>query len=276
MADHMKWQTANLEKWLYKPLRRSVIVRSLNQTDLNTFSNHQHFRLYHTDEMAIFTIASIIALAASSIAASDAVNTVSKRGLATVDFPVNSDVKAAINDWNTDVVTVNDFLNSVHDQLSDLATLASNAQNIVDNFAKDEPNQLKTLGNWFNASAQPDVPTDAFDCAFDDLATGKVIDGATFNFDTLVIKQFTDFIIPLAQAGNADGTVAQVGEVNSFRCCNVLPDLDILWRDSAISAGFSETDIPFSPARPDACASIDCSTTTGASDCKSQDNGRFA
>jgi hypothetical protein len=226
--------------------------------------------------MAKFTFFSIVALAASSIAASDATR-VSKRGLATVDFPVNSDVQAAINDWNTDVVTVNDFLNSVPDQLSDLATLATNAQNIVDNFAKDEPNQLKTLGNWFNASAQPDVPTDAFDCAFDDLATGKVIEGAgTFNFDTLVIKQFTDFIIPAAQAGDAAGTTAQVGEVNSFRCCNVLPDLDIIWRDSAISAGFSEADLPFSPARPDACASIDCPTTTGASDCKSQDNGRFA
>jgi hypothetical protein len=226
--------------------------------------------------MSIFTVAAVFALAASSIAASNPIR-VSKRGLATVDFPVNSDVEAAINDWNIDVVTVNEFLNSVPQSLNDLATLAINAQNIVDNFAKDEPNQLKTLGNWFNASAQPDVPTDAFDCAFDDLATGKVIEGAgTFNFDTLVIKQFTDFIIPLAEAGDVDGTTAQVGEVSSFRCCNVLPDLDIIWRDSAISAGFSEDDVPFVPPRPDACASIDCSTTTGASDCKSQDNGRFA
>lgn len=224
--------------------------------------------------MAIFNSISIIALAAGAIASPN-VATISKRGLATVAVPVQSDVQAAIHDWNNDVVTVNNFLNTVHDQLSDLSTLATNAQNIVDNFAKDEPNQLQTLANWFNQSAQPDVPTDAFNCAFDDLATGQVLNGETFNFATLVIKQFTDFIIPDAQAGNADFVTAQVDEVNSYRCCNVLPDLDILWKDAAISAGFAEADVPFSPARPDACPSIDCSTTLGASDCGAKDNGRF-
>jgi hypothetical protein len=224
--------------------------------------------------MAIFNIASIVALAATSIAASDAAR-ISKRGLPEVVIPAQSDVQAAINDWHNDVVTVNDFLNSVPNLLSDLQTVAAHAQNIVDNFAKDEPNQLKTLHNWFTGPEQPDLPTAAFDCAFNDLATGKVLNGETFNFDTLVIKQFTDFIIPIAQAGDADGVTAQVGEVNSFRCCNVLPDLDTLWRDAAISAGFTEADLPFSPPRPDACASIDCSTTLGATTCSSEDNGRF-
>ena len=226
--------------------------------------------------MAIFNVVSIFALAAASIPVSGAAG-LSKRGLAEVPAPGTPDVQAAINDWNNDVVTVNDFLNGVSDLLSDLPTLAAHAQNIVDNFAKDEPNQLKTLHNWFIGPNTPDVPTAAFNCAFDDLATGQVLDGETFNFDTLVIKQFTDFIIPDAQAGKADFVLSQVGEVNSYRCCNVLPDLDILWRDAAISAGFTDADVPFSPPRPDACASIDCSPdiTKGASTCGTQDNGRF-
>lgn len=96
--------------------------------------------------MAIFTIASIIALAASSIAASGT-EPLSKRGLDTVAQPSPSDVQTAIDDWNTDVTNVNNFLNSVHDQLSDLPDLASNAQSIATTFAQDEPNQLQTLSN---------------------------------------------------------------------------------------------------------------------------------
>jgi hypothetical protein len=224
--------------------------------------------------MAIFRIVSAAALAATSIAATHAAE-VSKRGLGEVVIPASSDVQAAINDWHTDVVTVNNFLNGVHDLLNDLPNLAATAQNIVDNFAKDEPNQLNTLNNWLTGPEQPDLPSTAFSCAFDDLATGKVVDDRTFNFATLVIKQFTDFIIPLANAGDADAVTAQAGEVSSYRCCNVLPDLDILWRDAAISAGFTEADVPFSPPREDACASIDCSSTTGASTCGTEDNGRF-
>lgn len=223
--------------------------------------------------MAAFTFALTIALV-GSIVASDTIE-ISKRGLAEVNIPAPTDVQGAINDWNTDVVTVNNFLNDVPNLINDLPTLAAHAQNILDNNAKDEPNQLKTLRNWFTGPSTPDLTTDAFECAFDDLATGQVINGATFNFDMHVIKQLSDFVIPDAQAGNADFVTSQVGEISSYRCCNVLPDLDILWRDAAISAGFAEVDVPRSPPRPDACASIDCSTTVGASTCGSKDNGRF-
>ena len=224
--------------------------------------------------MAVFKIASLVALAATSTAVSDAAR-VSKRGLAEVVLPVQSDVQAAINDWNTDVGTVNDFLNSVPNFISDLSTLASHAQNIVDNFATDEPNQLNTLHNWFTGPDSPDIAPNAFNCAFDDLATGQVIFAETFDFGAQVIDQFNNGIIPGAQAGNADSVQAAVDKVNNFRCCNVLPDLDILWRDSAISAGFSEADAPFSPARPNACDSVDCSTVRAASTCGTENNGDF-
>lgn len=223
--------------------------------------------------MAIFTIASIIALAASSIAASGT-EPLSKRGLDTVAQPSPSDVQAAIDDWNTDVTNVNNFLNSVHDQLSDLPDLASNAQIIATTFAQDEPNQLQTLSNWFNKSAQPDFPSDAFNCAFDDLATGQLIGDTTFSFKALVIDVFAN-IVSDAQAGNGDAVQAQVDVVNSYRCCNVLPDLDILWQDAAISAGIAEADAPRSPARPNACGAIDCAHTAAHSTCSTLDNGRF-
>ena len=224
--------------------------------------------------MSILNTASVVALAATSVAVSDAAR-VSKRGLAEVILPLQADVQAAINDWNTDVGTVNDFLNSVSNLISDLPTLAAHAQNIVDNFATDEPNQLNTLHNWFTGPDNPDIAPDAFNCAFDDLATGQVIFAETFNFGAQVIDQFNNGIIPGAQAGNAVSVQASVDKVNNFRCCNVLPDLDILWRDSAISAGFSEADAPFSPARPTACNSIDCSTVRAASTCGTEDNGDF-
>ena len=236
-------------------------------SNLQTFDQRQ-------ETMAIFSIASLVALAVTSIAASDAAR-VSKRGLPEVIIPAQSDVEAALNDWNTDVGTVNDFLNSVSNLLSDLPTLATHAQNIVDNFATDEPNQLKTLQNWFTGPEQPDTPPAAFECAFNDLATGQVIFADTFNFGARVIDQFNNGIIPGAQAGDAESVQSAVDNVNNFRCCNVLPDLDIMWRDAAQSAGFSEAEVRFTPSRPTACSSIDCSSIEGASGCRTMDNGRF-
>jgi hypothetical protein len=70
-------------------------------------------------------------------------------------------------------------------------------------------------------------PTDAFKCATGDLAMGKTVGSTTFNFKALVIDVFAD-IVTDANAGNRDGVTNSVDVVNSYRCCNVLPDLDII------------------------------------------------
>jgi hypothetical protein len=204
--------------------------------------------------------------------------------LATVAQPKPSDVEAAISAWADDVNTVNTFLDGAEANLGDLATLASDAQNARDNFAIDEPNQLGTLTNWFNNDPNnPDSRDtsgpEAFNCATNDLAVGQTIGNTVFNFESLV-KDVFDNIVEDAQAGNADAVKAQLAVVNSFRCCNVLPDLDIIWKDTAVSAAIDiqtslTQGVPITAARPATCNGFDCSTTEGASNCATKDNGRF-
>lgn len=54
-----------------------------------------------------------------------------------------------------------------------------------------------------------------------------------------------------------------VDDVNQFRCCNVLPDCDVLRKASADDAGVSDM-VPVEAPREDACAGITC---TDAPDC---------
>lgn len=49
-----------------------------------------------------------------------------------------------------------------------------------------------------------------------------------------------------------------MNNINQVRCCNVLPDLDVLWLEAAEDEGLIgqvNTAVP----RPNACASIVCS-----------------
>jgi len=54
-----------------------------------------------------------------------------------------------------------------------------------------------------------------------------------------------------------------VNDINKFRCCNVLPDCDVLWEASADDAGVSDK-VPIEAPREDACAGIGC---TNAPNC---------
>jgi len=235
--------------------------------------------------MVQITAAYAYLLVASALAAKHSHPLAKRDHLATVPQPSSSDVSAAILAWADDVNAVNTFLDGAEANLGDLATLASDAQNARDNFAKDEPNQLGTLTNWFNndpnnLDSRDTSGPDAFNCATNDLAVGQTIGNTVFNFESLV-KDVFDNIVEDAQAGNADAVKAQLDVVNSFRCCNVLPDLDIIWKDTAESAELTiQTSItggvPITAARPAACNGLDCSTTEGASTCATKDNGRFS
>jgi hypothetical protein len=230
--------------------------------------------------------ASFVGLFMSGALATRHSHPIAKRdNLATVAQPKPSDVTAAILAWADDVNAVNTFLDGAVANLGNLATLASDAQNARNNFAIDEPNQLGTLTNWFsndpnNPDSRDTSGPDAFNCATNDLAVGQTIGNTVFNFESLV-KDVFDNIVADALAGNADAVKGQLDVVNSFRCCNVLPDLDIIWKDTAESAQISiqtalTGGVPITAARPAACNGLDCSTTAGASTCATKDNGRFS
>jgi hypothetical protein len=232
--------------------------------------------------MVNLTTTSIYALFATALATTEPNRVQKRNNLASVAVPVPTDVANAINEWEIDVNTVNSFLQNAAVMLDDLPELATGAGDALNLFAAEEPNQLGTLVNWFAATNpnNPDVPSDAFNCATNDLANGTTSAGTTFNFKNLVENVFSD-IVDDAQAGNRDGVSNLLDIVNRYRCCNVLPDLDIIWRDSAISANLalktdtSDGGVSFSPSRYAACSAIDCSTVENHSTCASLDNEGF-
>jgi hypothetical protein len=64
-------------------------------------------------------------------------------------------------------------------------------------------------------------------CATNDLKVYKTVGNVLFDFDSLVIGVFKN-IVADADAGNSGAVQAQMDVVNNYRCCNVLPDLDII------------------------------------------------
>jgi hypothetical protein len=171
----------------------------------------------------------------------------------TVATPSTADIQNSIEQWNTDVVAVNDFLNSALGL--DSQTLGTKASAALAN-AKDEPCQLQTLANDGSIDG---FATDAFTCAVGDLQVvfgDKVIDNLN-----IIISDPTD--------STAVHTAVQ--DINFFRCCNVLPDADILWTDAAEEAGLFGQ-VPTTAPRPDACSSVDCSLVV---ECNTKDNGGF-
>ncbi|KAM0722368.1 hypothetical protein Q7P37_001809 [Cladosporium fusiforme] len=232
--------------------------------------------------MNSIAVAFTFALAATTLAHSGP-NRVSKRNdVAAVQTPTSADVQTAILEWNTDVVNVNAFLDNAPNDLDDLATLGANAHAVASNFAAEEPNQLMTLANWFSGNDPNNnkEATAAFNCAVNDLAVGTTIGSTTFSFQALVLDVFSD-IVEDANAGNRDAVENLLNVVNSYRCCNVLPDLDILWKDSAESAEIEiqttlTQGVPITAERPGTCSAFDCSTVSAASTCASDDNGSFS
>ncbi|KAF2140686.1 uncharacterized protein K452DRAFT_288779 [Aplosporella prunicola CBS 121167] len=174
--------------------------------------------------------------------------------LDTVDNPSAQDAENAINQWNEDVGKVNDFLNDFS-TLGDATAIQDAAMNVL-RFAQDEPCQLQTLLN------NPDFiggSTNGFNCARDDLQ--KV-------FQPHVLDNINDIIM---SPGSNSTTQGAVDDINTFRCCNVLPDLDILWQDSATDNGIADV-VPIMAGRENACMSIDCTMVSTAAQCKEESN----
>ena len=172
----------------------------------------------------------------------------------TVMNPSTEDVRSSITQWNTDVITVNNFLNNADSLIAanDPDALVSAAMTALNN-AQDEPCQLMTL------ASQPDFSTGpaAFTCSVQDLMNV---------FGTHVLDNLMTII---ATPDDTDSVQMAVDDINAFRCCNVLPDAEILWLDSAADNGIADQ-VPISAQRENACSSIGCTPF-----CRTQDNGSF-
>ena len=232
--------------------------------------------------MVHITTASIPMLMASALAIKHSNPIVKRNDVETVAVPTSDDVKTALEEWEIDVNKVNTFLDSASANLNNLAQLSSDASDALNNFAMEEPKQLQTLINWFanDPNNGGDAAPDAFNCATNDLAAGQTIGNVVFNFKSLVTDVFRD-VVEDADAGNSDAVANLLSIVNSYRCCNVLPDLDIIWLDSASSAHLQvaiegvTSGVATKAARPAACSAFDCSKTPGASTCAGENNGSF-
>ena len=147
--------------------------------------------------------------------------------------PSQGQVVAAINSWNSDVAMVNNFLNTPPTTGIDYANFAS----FTLGFANDEPNELTTLASI------PALSTDATN-AIQDL--GAVFGQVLTNLQDIINNQ------------NDLTTINQdITNINQVRCCNVLPDLDVLWTAAADAEGVSNL-VNLVVPRENACATITC------------------
>ena len=173
--------------------------------------------------------------------------------LDTVADPSSTDVENAINQWASDVSTVNLFLDTIEaGGLSDPNDLLAATQAVLIS-ASDEPCQFGTLKN--NPDAQGAAVVPKFACAISDLDSV---------FGPHVLDNLNAII---ADPTNTDTVTNAVADINVFRCCNVLPDVDTLFLDSAVDFGIADQ-VPLSVPRENACANIQCTPA-----CEGLDNG---
>ncbi len=156
-----------------------------------------------------------------------------RQGTSTCE-PSSTLVLTALQNWNNDVDTVNNFVDTVHgltgDALQSAATTALFA-------ASNEPVDLSIL-NCIATVASNDA------AQIQDLM--NVFGGVITGLQTIITNP-----------NNANNVSSALGSINLTRCCNVLPDLSILWPDAADQEGISDqvnTAVP----TPAACSSIMC------------------
>jgi hypothetical protein len=173
--------------------------------------------------------------------------------LDTVANPSTQDIENAIIQWNDDVNTVNEFLNTIADGgLTNPSDLLAATQAVFVS-ASDEPCQFQTLQN--NADFQGGDLVPKLSCAISDLSSV---------FQPHVLDNLNAII---ANPNNTVTVTNAVADINIFRCCNVLPDVDTLFLDSATDSGIANV-VPLSVSREEACASISCTPA-----CDGLDNG---
>ena len=205
--------------------------------------------------MKSFTTAAMLGLAA--MAAASPLSRAAKRQtgciVQTVTNPSQTDVENSINQWNDDVVTVNNFLNNAGTLIGGNSSALVAAAQVALTSATDEPCQLMTL------ASQPDFADGpaAFTCAVQDLMNV---------FQTHVLDNLNTII---ADPSDTSSVQAAVQDINNFRCCNVLGDASILWQDSAEDNGIADVVNVVAPFE-NACSSIGCTNA-----CSQEDNGSF-
>jgi hypothetical protein len=184
------------------------------------------------------TMANVASITATPTPASSFSNSGSRvlaarQGTSTCE-PSSSLVLTALQNWNNDVNTVNYFVDSASglsgNALQSAATTALFA-------ASNEPIDLSIL-NCIAIVASNEASQ------IMDLMTvfGRVITG----LQTII----TD-------PNNADSVNSALESINLTRCCNVLPDLSVLWPDAANQEGISDqvnTAVPI----PAVCSTITC------------------
>jgi len=188
--------------------------------------------------MKSFVAASILALVGASAAAPSSLRFAkrdSPNGCG--GDPGQTGVANAINQWNSDVVTVNNFLDVAASL--DSTSLLTQIEGVL-NAAQDEPTQLQILACESDVSA-----VSAAQAAADDLFAG---------FGNNVLTPLGNIV---ANVGDSDVVQSNLATINQFRCCHVLPDLDALWSFTAEDEGVANM-APISAPRPGTCAAISC------------------
>ncbi|KAK3075942.1 hypothetical protein LTR53_000246 [Teratosphaeriaceae sp. CCFEE 6253] len=204
--------------------------------------------------MKSFTAIAAITLVAA-VTARPSSRLVARQGsaciLATEGNPATPQIAASINQWSADVNAFNDFLNQAY--YLDPASLKSAASALFPN-VEDESCQLGTLSGFLSGVS------DAATCALGDLPN---------------IYSTLEWTLNQLIADPTDNTNVQnsLEDINAYRCCNVLPDIDILWADAAGMAGI-KGQVPAVAGRENLCAEIDCSAYEGldGTKCASKDN----
>lgn len=176
--------------------------------------------------------------------------------LSTVATPSQADIANAIDKWQTDIDTINNFLVTAieffgYTDFNAMRLAAEQGYSV----AVDEPCQFQTLQNALNVN--PNAPYYAdYQCAMMDL--GKVFGQQVLGNLNSTIYDPTSFDTFLTR-------------INDFRCCNVLPDVQILFNlADAINPGASpqptNTNGLVVPI-PDTCSLVDCSNFPLRSTC---------
>lgn len=150
--------------------------------------------------------------------------------------PSTEAVEDAINTWNVDVDGVNNFLNNAP---SLTCTALQQAAQTALELASNEPTQLNVLAS------------------ITDFSDDQQYEGAVLNLQEVFGNVPTSLQNIVNNPNDAQSVATQLQQINGVRCCNVLPDLDILWQDAADDYGISNLVNTVVP-RPNACATTAC------------------
>lgn len=184
--------------------------------------------------MKALAAASLLALFSSTALAAPSTKLHAKRQAA--GEPSTGAVENAINVWRSDVVGVNIFLNNAPNQNpSELLQAAK----VALQHAQNEPTQLNVLAS------------------ISDFSNDQQYQGAVTNLQEVFGNVPSSIQNIIDNPGDAEVVKTQLLQINNVRCCNVLPDLDILWQDAADDYGISNV-VNTAVPRPNACATSDC------------------